>query len=69
MLALAILGESRSMFSWTFVHVIFIIIMFIIVVMSKFNKFFFFFGGGWGVGGGEGNTILEEAKALPYMHP
>ena len=48
MLALAILGESRSMFSWTFVHAIFIIIMFIIVVMSKFNIFFFLGGGGGG---------------------
>ena len=47
MLALAILGESRSMFSWTFVHAIFIIIMFIIVVISKLN---IFLGGGGGGG-------------------
>ena len=54
-LALAILEESRSMFSWTFVHATFII-KFIIVVMSKLNSFFFLGGGGRGgqchLGGG-----------------
>ena len=60
MLALAILGESKSM------HVLLKIckcyIMFNIVVMPNLNSFYFFGGGG-----GEGNTILGEAKAIPCM--